>query len=91
MDEDFSTFIILVVVVAGILLGLAGKALADSSQANAGQGTAIADTEKGEAAMPMAEEGSPPVSAELADAKDCKSCGGHSQIGKNCAYCGRPL
>jgi hypothetical protein len=91
MDEDFSTFIILVVIVAGILLGLAGKALADSSQANDGQGAAIADPEQGETVMPKAEEGHPPVSAEQADAKDCKSCGGHSQTGRVCAFCGRPL
>ena len=50
MDEDFSTFIVLVVIVAGILLGLAGKALADASETNDGQGAAIADPEKGEAA-----------------------------------------
>ena len=91
MDEDFSTFIILVVIVAGILLGLAGKALADASETNDGQGAAIADTEKGEAVMPKAEEGPPPVSAEQADAKDCKSCGGHSQAAKICAFCGRAL
>jgi len=53
MDEDFSTLIILVFMIGGILLGLACKALADSSQANDGQGAAIADTEKGEAVMPM--------------------------------------
>mgnify|MGYP007090727268 CR=1 FL=1 len=91
MDEDFSTFIILVVIVAGILLGLAGKALSDSSQANAGQGAAIADPEQGEAATVKTGEASPSVSAAPADAKDCKSCGGHSQTGKNCAFCGRAL
>jgi hypothetical protein len=91
MDEDFSTFIVLVVIVAGILLGLAGKALADSSQANNGQGAAIADPEQGETATAKAGEVSPSVSAEPADAKDCKSCGGHSQTGKNCAFCGRAL
>jgi hypothetical protein len=91
MDEDFSTLIILVFMIGGILLGLAGKALADSSQSNDGQVAAITDTEKGEAVMPMAAEGSPPVSAEPADARDCKSCGGHSQTGKNCAFCGRAL
>jgi hypothetical protein len=91
MDEDFSTFIILVVIVAGILLGLAGKALADSSQANEGQGAAIADPEQGGAATDKEKPVSTSVSTGPVDVKDCKSCGGHSQTGKNCAFCGRAL
>lgn len=91
MEEDFSTFIILVVIIAGILLGLACKALTDSSQENEGQGAAIADPEQGETVTVKKGEAFSSVSAEPADSKDCKSCGGHSQTGKLCSFCGRAL
>lgn len=84
MDE---TLIIFPIVVAGILLGVACKAMtateeesADAAKAEESPGRPVA----GPSEMP-------PSSPGDTNTKDCKSCGGHSQAGRFCSFCGRAL
>ena len=85
MDE--LPFIICLFLGAGLLLGLACK------------GTNATAEEKSVSAQPGSSSTRPSAalseapSAPSADAqsKDCKSCGGHSQTGKFCSFCGRAL
>lgn len=73
--------LIFMIVVGGILLGLACNALSTGVGEKAD--SAPSDVSSGE-----------PSSAEAvpdSNAKDCKSCGGHSQAGSLCSFCGRAL
>lgn len=84
MDEPLLIFLI---IVAGILLGMACKAMTATEEEKADVAKAAespSQTATGPSEMPQA-------SPDDANAKDCKSCGGHSQTGRFCSFCGRAL
>jgi hypothetical protein len=84
MDE--LTFIVLVIV-AGLLLGLACKAMTatDEEKAEAAQ----IDRPASQPAPGLSE--APALAPADLNTKDCRSCGGHSQPGRLCSFCGRAL
>lgn len=77
--------LIFMIIVGGILLGLACNAIStvveektDSSQ------TALSSVDASPKEAPAA-------ALSESNTKDCKSCGGHSQAGRLCSFCGRVL
>ena len=87
MDDPIFIF---VVILAGVLLGMACKAMCPADEGKVD--TAQADLSP---AQPVAFEVSPSEAPLLAaadlNAKDCKSCGAHSVTGAVCSFCGRAL
>lgn len=79
--------LIFLIIVAGILLGMACKAMTATEE------------EQGDADKPELSPRHPSSSPSDAspgepvdpNTKDCKSCGGHSQTGQLCSFCGRAL
>lgn len=84
MDEPLLIFLI---IVAGVLLGMACKAMTVTEEEQADADKA-AESPSQPAAGPSE---MPQASPDDANAKDCKSCGGHSQTGRFCSFCGRAL
>jgi hypothetical protein len=77
--------LIFVVILGGVLLGLACNAMSAGGEEQA-------DTSSSEtsASEPNSTE-APAVVSPNPDAKDCKSCGGPAQTGRLCSFCGRAL
>lgn len=84
MDELSLVFLF---IIAGILLGVACKAMTATEEEKA-------DAAKAAESPSQPSTGSsevPPAAPDDANTKDCKSCGGHSQAGRLCSFCGRVL
>ena len=84
------------VVAVGALLGMAGNALSGPGDEQGAPNPRDPEPSPSPRQVPTeATSLVPPdaaqASAELTAAKDCKSCGGHSQTGKFCSFCGRAL
>jgi hypothetical protein len=92
MDDATPLLFTFFFLVLGVLLGIAGKVMTASAEENSGQtaGSAGASLPP-EAATVKVAENIATASAEPSATKDCKSCGGHSQAGRLCSFCGRAL
>jgi hypothetical protein len=75
------------ILVAGLLLGLACKAMTATDEEKAE--AALLDHPAGQPAPGPSE--APALAPADLHTKDCKSCGGHLQTGTLCSFCGRAL
>jgi hypothetical protein len=84
MDE---LTLIFLVIVAGILLGMACNTMSASDEGKVD--AAQADQSASQPAPDLSE--APALAPADLNTKDCRSCGGHSQPGRLCSFCGRAL
>ncbi len=91
MDEDSTAFTIFVIAVLGVMLGIAGKVLVATPPEDPTPDPADAPGPETESSGTEKAEVDDATVSKSEEAKDCRSCGGHSQTGKNCSFCGRPL